>query len=835
MMSLNRPISDFPRNEAGLVDNFIGTAYDTVKAVYDALPEIRELHDIVEEIPQLGEVAVEAAMVPARVEIAAGVAAAEGFADASEASAVAAAQSALDAQKANIFYPFAYNLGQTVYDVKEISGDNSVTTMNMALWVEGSIDFNFTVMNGSEFVINNPELYADGAQMGVLVNNRFSPLVQNVEDMTEGFSALFEISQDQREAEFNTWLLDSGLEVPVAYVAGLHLTRASQVVTYLGDDYRVSPENLPLVTTNWATDSPNLRMVGNDSLRAELLEDDDASLGSALSGHLRTPLANQITNVQQALSGQRVNIFEFAKYIVDRSGAPSTWDWTLATASAQAYLFARNKGVIQYPAGQYPHKYILRVPGVSLEGEGSYSTYFTALPYVKAGTYGMVEIVAGAVSGSHMKGIHIMGSASVGHNNPPVNPLQWGCYFKAQWDVSYQHGGLWFSIHDDVRVSNFNKGLWSRGGYTIANYQRPIQFLQYRNFFVQVPNGGEAIRMTGQHGQIEFSGGSAEGSDGMVALTAITIDWDPDPSTMADNASGHGESTGDLPGVGNAVQSPYNVNFGNSFSIQKSRKGLYARNCRQVGLRGLWVEDIAEFIDITSNAHVTVEASHLANAASGVVGGVAGSGYLCRLGSGAYLELKSTSDTIGTVDRYIEETTNLNNIAGLKLEGLAFGNTYQKFKAAGYKTFTLTGGNIDIGAHKFVVMNPSTGDYSLKLATLLATAAPGERITIRPLNGAITLSNAGNISLWGETELCCPQSGVITLERLFQVTTAEWALVSISEHRATAAPTDGFYYPQNHRIWRRGAVANQFMGWICTTAGLAGSTAVFKAMPNLVA
>jgi hypothetical protein len=122
------------------------------------------------------------------------------------------------------------------------------------------------------------------------------------------------------------------------------------------------------------------------------------------------------------------------------------------------------------------------------------------------------------------------------------------------------------------------------------------------------------------------------------------------------------------------------------------------------------------------------------------------------------------------------------------------------------------------------------------LDILKATIAPGERVTIRALTGPITVVNTGNISLNGEPAICLPLSGAMVLERLYQVIgNVEWVLISVTEQRATAAPTDGFYYPQAHRVWRRDAAASGPMGWICTTAGLAGSTAVFKAMPNLAA
>lgn len=836
-MTTRRTMLDFPRNEAGLVDEFIGTAYDVVKGVYDNMDELEVLHDIVAELPTLAETVVEAAMVPARTELAEiietgqaaidiSVGQASDFADAAQASAMEAEFQANETKKVNQSFPFTFNAAQTQYNVSTITGQPDTTTAGMTLWVEGAIEYAFTINTSKLFTINDPTLYRDGCQMRLIVNARWDDGANNLDQLTASYQQMF--------GEF---LDNSNYEQPVAYAAGLSLVRSTQTVLYLGEMYRVAHEYLPLVTTTWAADQSKLLAVGDAVLRQDMADATNPALGVGLSAFLRSNLADQITNAQQMLSGQRVNIYEFAKYIPSRVGPPAAWDWTLATAAAQASLVT-TRGIIEYPAGQYPHRFITKIAGVSLEGRGSFATYFTSLPYVESVPYGLVNIGPGAVSGSHMRGIHIMGSAVVGHNEAPVNASQWGCYFKAQWDAGYQHGGHWFSIYDDVRISNFNKGMWSRGGYTINNYQRPNQFLQFRNMFIQVPDGGEALRMTGQHGQIEFSGGSAEGSDQMVAALCINLGMDPDPSTMADNAApGMGESTTDLPGVGQAVQAPYNVNFGNSFSIQKSRKGIAAANTRQISIRGAWIESIAEMIDLTANGQLLVEASHMANPALGTVGGgAAGSGYLFKLGTGTALEFKSSSDVIGTVDRYTEPTTNLNTVRSLKVEGLAFGDTYQKYKAAGYKTFTLTGAAIDIGAHKFVVINPSTGTPTWKLSILQATAAPGERITIRPLNGPITLDNLGNISLLGESEVCCPQSGVLVLERIFQVVgDVEWVLVSVSAHSATAALADGFYYPQNHRTWRRGAVANQYMGWIVTTAGIAGSTLVQKTMPILAA
>ncbi|QHJ80358.1 MAG: hypothetical protein [Caudoviricetes sp.] len=98
----SRPYSDFPRNEAGLVDNFLGSAYDVVKGVYDNLPLFYKFEEALDKIDTLAEEAVDkfldVAMIPIRSELAtaiqqanAEVIKAQEFADAAALSAEQAA------------------------------------------------------------------------------------------------------------------------------------------------------------------------------------------------------------------------------------------------------------------------------------------------------------------------------------------------------------------------------------------------------------------------------------------------------------------------------------------------------------------------------------------------------------------------------------------------------------------------------------------------------------------------------------------------------------------------------------------------------------------------
>lgn len=93
-----RPFTDYPRNEAGLVDNFLGTAYDTVKKVYDNLPLFDKLGEALDHIDEVAEIAVAeniaTQMVPVRSELALAIQQANQQASISGQSALASQQSA---------------------------------------------------------------------------------------------------------------------------------------------------------------------------------------------------------------------------------------------------------------------------------------------------------------------------------------------------------------------------------------------------------------------------------------------------------------------------------------------------------------------------------------------------------------------------------------------------------------------------------------------------------------------------------------------------------------------------------------------------------------------
>lgn len=161
-------------------------------------------------------------------------------------------------------FPFSFVAGQAQYDVFVISGDAGITTAGLVLWVEGAIEYDFTINDTTKFTLNDITPYADGAQMRIVVNANFDDVVSNLADLEASFIA----SEAEREAEFQEFLNNSGMEVAIPYMPGLVLTRTTQVVSYMGDNYRVQANYLPLTTTNWATDSPKMQLV--DDLKDHL-------------------------------------------------------------------------------------------------------------------------------------------------------------------------------------------------------------------------------------------------------------------------------------------------------------------------------------------------------------------------------------------------------------------------------------------------------------------------------------------------------------------------------------------------------------------------------------
>ncbi|WP_223462680.1 MULTISPECIES: hypothetical protein [unclassified Pseudomonas] len=143
--------------------------------------------------------------------------------------------------------------------------------------------------------------------------------------------SVFDAAQASRRSDFATFMDASGFESPEAYIAGLLLSRITQTVSYLGNEYRVKSQFLPLTTTTWATDESKLKLVGDDSLRQEMA----LAGGSQKVGWSRTILSETIKTVGEMLSAQAYNVWEYADSIISKpTSDPKTWDWSPALIAA---------------------------------------------------------------------------------------------------------------------------------------------------------------------------------------------------------------------------------------------------------------------------------------------------------------------------------------------------------------------------------------------------------------------------------------------------------------------------------------------------------------------
>lgn len=233
-----RPVFDPTGGPDVLVEKMIGTAYETVKRVYCHLPEIRRLDGVLTEIPILAQTSVDnalaVAMPPILAQMDEKVQAAEGWAGEAEASAEAAAQSALAATKVNMMFPFTFSPSQVVYDVTVISGQSDVNTAGLALWVEGAIEFDFTILSATTFMLNNATAYPNNAQMRIIVNAHFN-------DLVHGFDQLLTALEQEyiKAAELNGRWCGLHLVPPTTRINGDPLQEADEYQNR-GDKLRYS-------------------------------------------------------------------------------------------------------------------------------------------------------------------------------------------------------------------------------------------------------------------------------------------------------------------------------------------------------------------------------------------------------------------------------------------------------------------------------------------------------------------------------------------------------------------------------------------------------------------
>lgn len=592
--------------------------------------------------------------------------------------------------------------------------------------------------------------------------------------------------------------------------------------------------------------------------------------------------------------------------------ADGVTDDTTACEAASLYMFSRGGGLLKVDVGFSPVTKLFMRTIVRVDGPGVRQGGFTALPVVDPGiAFGLVEIDNGIVAECGWSNLTISGGASASFNIPAVNPNQWGMYLHAQWDDAFTQGGLWHSTFRNLRIINFNKGVWSRAGYTDAHSLLPNQFLKFQDCQVGVRGtlGSIGYMFTGQHGQIELENGYAGGMStdpDDISDIGVLITFDPNPAEIAvDGPNGHGESTSDLPGVGQAARCATGVVSMGGFACEKTRVGYVDKGaCSNNSVTETWFESVGICLDVQNSAHKVFSANRHANAGNGTVGagrgngsitgttltivndvdmkgrfadgmaiagtgvtagtkivtqltgstgksgtytvnnsqtvtttlisGGAGDGGIRREGTGSRISMGAGNFILGTTDNLAAPSSvGIDQVTMWEYHGQNNARTtgLALFKGDRQHKIIVTDGSgvIDGLGHPNYYVSPNA-DRTIRVSTLHGYTMPGSRVTHFAI-GAVTYRSNGNISLSsaGVPEVTCPSGGTAVFERIVPqlAGTAEWKLVSITKHYATAVPADGFYYSRGHRIENNTLSAGTSEGWKVVTEGVAGTSAVF--------
>ncbi|MBO6278116.1 MAG: hypothetical protein J6N20_11935, partial [Pseudomonas sp.] len=173
------------------------------------------------------------------------------------------------------------------------------------------------------------------------MNSRFN----NAQNERE---AEFNLSQDEKQEAFQSFLDGTGWSSLGAYGAGASITSHTQTVDYQGQPYQLNPSipaslDAPYITTGvWATEGVNFKLVGDNSLRQDLALTGDAMIGIT-ANDAKTGKLNELLNQggQFSVTGQFPRILKYSTGPVSTSAlkvvAGSTSE-ALTTSRLQGYL-----------------------------------------------------------------------------------------------------------------------------------------------------------------------------------------------------------------------------------------------------------------------------------------------------------------------------------------------------------------------------------------------------------------------------------------------------------------------------------------------------------------
>ena len=192
----------------------------------------------------------------------------------------------------------------------------------------------------------------------------------------KGMEILFNASQEYRESAFQVFLEGSGWSSIGAYTAGVIITSHAQTVDYLGQPYQLKPSipasisNPYTVTGNWAAESQNFKLVGDNSLRQELAGPNGSDLIGcklSLTGSIQRSITQRLEDYISAkdfgafgdgtfhpLSERFSSIASAQAFYpnVPITALTNGLDW--AAAWQADYVASQTQKKVFFPAGRYP-------------------------------------------------------------------------------------------------------------------------------------------------------------------------------------------------------------------------------------------------------------------------------------------------------------------------------------------------------------------------------------------------------------------------------------------------------------------------------------------------
>lgn len=275
------------------------------------------------------------------------------------------------------------------------------------------------------------------------------------------------------------------------------------------------------------------------------------------------------------------------------------------------------KGTVVYiPTGDYRiHNTLILKNGVSIIGDGMYSTFLTAgypddpqvsgfpSPY-PGSTYDgfMITMEKGRIMGTNISNLSLSGHiANTGDFNPSVidTKTKGGIYFEAIPAEPYYDGGLWNSTFKNLDVRNFNgNAIWLNGGGKDSGYFAPNQFLIFENVIaLRQKDVSHALLLQGEQGQLTFIN---------CSLGGLLYDKDTERGTMK-ALKGMNVVIENEEGIQTAV-----VSFINS-TFQDAEYGVFIKFAESITFDTCWFENLDMAITASNNNYYPSKAINVLN------------------------------------------------------------------------------------------------------------------------------------------------------------------------------------------------------------------------------